>query len=118
MSEPDALVFAARTSAALALCSERLQRLYAERDALLAARAALASRMSSLSNRTYTQVRSASSLFKLTPQQAEEVHSRHLSELQVAIADAEEAAARYRSELDRLPDWLCDALTTGRLHQA
>jgi hypothetical protein len=120
MSEPppDTLVAASKASASLKLCELRLVDLYTQHKLLASnlSGSAAASEIQSKACFTLLDGRSTTAnLYKLTPKQALFFQTRSMTDLQARIDQLESDAASHRRELDRLPDWLRQAVSIGLL---
>ena len=118
MSTPgptDELVSVARIQAALALCETRLTSLCSRRGALLDSRAAAAAAPATKGSWTTLGGDTSAAVFKLRPADALDITGRALAALEAEIGDLEGRMEALRNDLSRLPDWLVDAATTGRL---
>ena len=112
---PSELLTAAKVSAELDICQTRLTVLIERRSTLLDSRAATLA--ASSTKRIWTSLggHSTSSIFKLSPAESLLFSARSLMELESEIEDLENRALSLRKNLERLPDWLIMAVSTGKL---
>lgn len=112
---PDELLSVARIQAALALSESRLSSLCSRRDAMLDCRAAAAAAPATKGTWMTLGGDSSAAVFKLRPADALGITGRALAALEAEIGELEGRIEALRNDLGRLPDWLVDAATTGRL---
>ena len=107
------LVSAAKIQAALVLFEKRLVSLTEKRGALLDVRAASMAMALPSGKKSWSSLGGAS--FKLAQAEVFDATARTLATLEFEIGELEEKIETHRQSLNRLPDWLVQAVSTGRL---